>query len=46
MHNGQENIAVTGKGILDGQANENNWWAWKGNNKRDGKKVCLVKSDR
>jgi polygalacturonase len=26
----QENIAVTGKGVLDGQASENNWWAWKG----------------
>lgn len=27
---GQENIALTGKGILDGQANENTWWPWKG----------------
>jgi polygalacturonase len=25
---GQENIAVTGNGILDGQANDNTWWAW------------------
>ncbi len=25
-----ENISVTGKGILDGQANESNWWKWKG----------------
>ena len=25
-----QNIAVTGKGILDGQANESNWWIWKG----------------
>ena len=24
------NIAVTGKGILNGQANETNWWPWKG----------------
>jgi polygalacturonase len=24
----QENIAVTGKGTLDGQANNSNWWAW------------------
>ncbi|MBD8490594.1 glycoside hydrolase family 28 protein [Echinicola sp. CAU 1574] len=24
------NIAVTGKGVLDGQANETNWWPWKG----------------
>ncbi len=26
----QENIAVTGEGTLDGQANETNWWPWKG----------------
>jgi polygalacturonase len=26
---GQENIAVTGKGILDGQASDDNWWKWK-----------------
>ena len=27
---GKTNIAITGKGILNGQANENNWWTWKG----------------
>jgi len=27
---GQENIAVTGKGKLDGQADNTNWWSWKG----------------
>ncbi|HEA23171.1 hypothetical protein LCGC14_0570930 [marine sediment metagenome] len=26
----QKNIAVTGKGILNGQASERNWWTWKG----------------
>jgi len=26
----QENIAITGKGILDGQASSDNWWPWKG----------------
>ncbi|GAB3657927.1 exopolygalacturonase PelB [Echinicola sediminis] len=26
----EENIAVTGEGILDGQANATNWWPWKG----------------
>jgi len=26
---GQENIALTGKGTLDGQASTENWWAWK-----------------
>ncbi|UCC97984.1 MAG: glycoside hydrolase family 28 protein [Phycisphaerales bacterium] len=25
----QENIAITGKGILDGRANDENWWPWK-----------------
>jgi len=26
----QENVAVTGDGILDGQASDENWWKWKG----------------
>lgn len=26
----QKNIAVTGSGILDGQANRTTWWPWKG----------------
>lgn len=26
----QENIAVTGEGELNGQANDENWWFWKG----------------
>jgi polygalacturonase len=25
----QENIAVTGEGILDAQGSDNNWWSWK-----------------
>jgi unsaturated rhamnogalacturonyl hydrolase len=29
----QENIAVTGEGTLDGQADWTNWWGW--NNKKD-----------
>ena len=29
--NEQENIAVTGEGVLDGQGANNNWWSWKGN---------------
>jgi polygalacturonase len=29
----QENIAITGSGVLDGRASEANWWSWKG--KRD-----------
>ena len=31
----QENIAVTGKGIFDGQASNDNWWGWSGS-KNDG----------
>jgi unsaturated rhamnogalacturonyl hydrolase len=26
----QENIAITGEGVLDGQASDENWWTWKG----------------
>jgi polygalacturonase len=26
----QKNIAVTGKGTLDGQGSEHHWWSWKG----------------
>ncbi|MEO8334961.1 MAG: glycoside hydrolase family 28 protein [bacterium] len=26
----QENIAISGTGILDGQADDANWWLWKG----------------
>jgi polygalacturonase len=35
----QENIAVTGEGILDGRASEDHWWHWKGNSERDRAKV-------
>ncbi len=27
----KENIAITGEGTLDGQADETTWWPWKGN---------------
>jgi len=26
----QDNVAITGKGTLDGQADDTNWWEWKG----------------
>ena len=29
---GQTNIAVTGAGTVDGQANRTTWWPWKGSN--------------
>ncbi|WP_163708091.1 glycoside hydrolase family 28 protein [Mangrovibacterium lignilyticum] len=28
--NGQNNIAITGKGTLDGQGSKDAWWPWKG----------------
>jgi polygalacturonase len=34
----QENIAVTGRGTLDGQASDENWWPWKGNAEHGWKK--------
>lgn len=34
---GQENIAITGKGILDGGASAENWWDW--NKNRPSKQV-------
>jgi polygalacturonase len=27
---GEQNIAITGSGTLDGQAGNDNWWVWKG----------------
>ena len=30
---GQENIALTGKGVLDGQATNDNWWQWSGSSR-------------
>ena len=33
----QENIAVTGKGTLDGQADRDTWWPWKGGKWKGGK---------
>lgn len=33
----QENIALTGKGTLNGQADENTWWPWKGGKWKSGK---------
>jgi polygalacturonase len=29
----QENIAVSGEGLIDGGANDNTWWPWKGAHK-------------
>lgn len=34
----KKNIAVTGKGILNGQASNENWWVWKGKEEYGWKK--------
>lgn len=34
----KKNIAITGKGILNGQASNDNWWTWKGSSKYGFKK--------
>ncbi len=31
---GAENVAVTGSGLLDGQADAGHWWNWKNDNRR------------
>ena len=38
----QENIAVTGKGTLDGQASMSNWWAWKATQLPDQKALIAM----
>jgi polygalacturonase len=38
----QENVAITGKGILDGQANNGNWWAWKARQIPDQKQLIQM----
>lgn len=42
----QENIAVTGEGVLDGQGSEEHWWSWKGNSARDSKGGATQKEGR
>lgn len=42
---GQENIAITGEGIFDAQANESNWWSWKGNKSFGWKEGMSRQSD-
>jgi len=29
----QQNIGITGSGVLDGQGSDENWWSWKGKNR-------------
>ncbi len=40
---GQENIALTGKGLLDGQADSTHWWPWKRLSNEAGSRPRLMK---
>jgi polygalacturonase len=46
----QENIAVTGEGVLDGQASRANWWRWKGGDpscdQKEGRKRLFAMGER
>lgn len=44
----QQNIAVTGDGVLDGQASDDNWWKWKslGNNKESRPRLLQMNDDK
>ena len=35
---GRENVAITGEGTLDGQADREHWWPWKGSAEGGAKK--------
>ena len=41
----QENIAITGKGILDGQGSYDNWWGWVRRNKDDKEKAKALQNE-
>lgn len=43
---GKKNIAVTGKGILNGQASNENWWTWKGSKDFGWKKGMPNQQDK
>ncbi len=42
----EENIAITGEGVFDGQANETNWWPWKGRENYGWKKGTPHQGDK
>jgi len=52
---GKTNIGISGKGVLDGQASNDNWWAWKGRarnaaatgpNQNEDRNALLAAGDR
>ncbi|MES1195914.1 MAG: glycoside hydrolase family 28 protein [Steroidobacter sp.] len=42
---GQENIAITGNGTLDGQASNDNWWNWT-QSQQDDQKALIIMGDQ
>lgn len=42
----QENIGITGKGTIDGNADQEHWWPWKGNKQGGYKSGPTQKPDR
>ena len=43
---GQQNIAVTGKGIFDGQADNDHWWNWTGSKRFGWKEGMPAQHDK
>ena len=43
---GQENIAVTGRGVLDGQADYSNWWSWVKKDAKTKQELPAQRADR
>jgi polygalacturonase len=44
--NGETNIALTGKGILDGQADNDHWWNWTGSKRFGWKEGMPTQHDK
>ncbi|WP_114782622.1 glycoside hydrolase family 28 protein [Botryobacter ruber] len=42
----EKNIAITGEGTFDGQANDTNWWPWKGQERYGWKKGTPNQTDK
>jgi polygalacturonase len=41
----QQNIAITGKGVLDGQSNNEHWWPWKAHARPDRNALFKMAED-
>jgi polygalacturonase len=42
---GQENIAITGEGVLDGQGSSKSWWSWSGKSQYGWKQTMPSQAD-